>query len=236
LVQLEVESALANVEFDTLKSQLQLCIQLKKYFDSTPIDDLKKLADRLSSKSIVHQQQRTQYETQLLNTYISRHEHLLETIYLNILEKQYGNDNRLALKQQIILDSLNQHMNFSKLIDGLLEHRLSLIDQTTEHMNKIINYIKMIIENSKSNISTIDMKQLKQDINIDINIKNLIERVKQIENDFSKNNSIVNSFLDYMNRQNEDFRPKANDLSIELDNLIQTRTNEWNNLITTINN
>ncbi|CAF3547779.1 unnamed protein product [Rotaria sp. Silwood1] len=236
LVQLEVESALANVEFDTLKSQLQLCIQLKKYFDSTPIDDLKKLADRLSSKSIVHQQQRTQYETQLLNTYISRHEDLLETIYLNILEKQYGNDNRLALKQQIILDSLNQHMNFSKLIDGLLEHRLSLIDQTTEHMNKIINYIKMIIENSKSNISTIDMKQLKQDINIDINIKNLIERVKQIENDFSKNNSIVNSFLDYMNRQNEDFRPKANDLSIELDNLIQTRTNEWNNLITTINN
>jgi hypothetical protein len=36
-----VESALANVEFDTLKSQLQLCTQLKKYFDSTPIDDLK---------------------------------------------------------------------------------------------------------------------------------------------------------------------------------------------------
>ncbi len=41
LVRLEVESALANVEFDTLKSQLQLCTQLKKYFDSTPIDDLK---------------------------------------------------------------------------------------------------------------------------------------------------------------------------------------------------
>jgi gamma-glutamylcysteine synthetase len=45
-------------------------------------------------------------------------------------------------------------------------------------------------------------------------------------------NSIVNSFLDYINRQNEDFRPKANDLSIELDNLIQTRSNEWKNLIT----
>ena len=41
LVRLAVESALANVEFDTLKSQLQLCTQLKKYFDSIPIDDLK---------------------------------------------------------------------------------------------------------------------------------------------------------------------------------------------------
>ncbi|CAF1034844.1 unnamed protein product [Rotaria sordida] len=234
LVRLEVESALANVEFDTLKSQLQLCTQLKKYFDSTPIDDLKKLTDRLGSKSIVHQQQRTQYETQLFNIYLSRHEHSLETIYLNILEKQYTNDNRLALKQQIILDSLNQHINFSKLVDGLLEHRLSLIDQTTEQMNRIINYIKMIIENSKSTTSTIDIKQPKQDLNIDLNIKNLIERVKQIENDFSKNNSIVDSFLDYINRQNEDFRPKANDLSIELDNLIQIRTNEWKNLTTTI--
>jgi hypothetical protein len=47
-------------------------------------------------------------------------------------------------------------------------------------------------------------------------------------------NSIVNSFLDYINRQNEDFRPKSNDLSIELDNIIQTRTNQWKNLITTI--
>jgi hypothetical protein len=47
-------------------------------------------------------------------------------------------------------------------------------------------------------------------------------------------NSIVSSFLDYINRQNDDFRPKANDLSIELDNLIQTRTNQWKNLITTI--
>ncbi len=44
----------------------------------------------------------------------------------------------------------------------------------------------------------------------------------------------MNSFLDYINRQNEDFRPKANNLSIELDHLIQTRTNEWKNLITTI--
>lgn len=43
--------------------------------------------------------------------------------------------------------------------------------------------------------------------------------------------SIVNSFLDYIHRQNEDFRPKANDLSTELDHLIQTRTNEWKSLI-----
>lgn len=41
LVRLEVESALANVEFDTLKSQLQLCGQLKKYFESTSVEDLK---------------------------------------------------------------------------------------------------------------------------------------------------------------------------------------------------
>jgi hypothetical protein len=53
-------------------------------------------------------------------------------------------------------------------------------------MNKIINYIKMITENSKSTISTNDIKQTKQDLNIDLNITNLIERTKQIENDFSK--------------------------------------------------
>ncbi len=52
----------------------------------------------------------------------------------------------------------------------------------------------------------------------------------------SSSNSIVNSFLDYIHRQNEDFRPKSKDLSIELDNLIQTRTTEWKNLITTIKN
>lgn len=49
-------------------------------------------------------------------------------------------------------------------------------------------------------------------------------------------NSIVNLFLDYINRENEDFRPKAHNLSIELDNLIQTRTTEWKNLIMTIEN
>jgi hypothetical protein len=52
--------------------------------------------------------------------------------------------------------------------------------------------------------------------------------------DLFSSNSIVNSFLDYINRQNEDFRPKANGLSIELDNLIQSRTNQWKNLITAI--
>lgn len=146
----------------------------------------RKLADRLGSKSTVYQQQRSQYETQLFNVYVSRHESLLEAIYLNILKTQYTNDNRLALKQQIILDSFNQHTHFCKLIDGLLDHRLSLIDQATEQMNKIINYIKMIIENSKSSNPKIDMKQPKQDLNMDLNITNLIERVKQIENDFSK--------------------------------------------------
>lgn len=44
----------------------------------------------------------------------------------------------------------------------------------------------MIVENSKSSVSTNDIKQMKQDLNIDLNVKNLIERVKQIENDFSK--------------------------------------------------
>ncbi len=86
----------------------------------------------------------------------------------------------------MILESLSQHIHFCKLIDNLLDHRLSLIDQTTEQMNKIINYIKMITENSKSTISTNDIKQTKQDLNIDLNITNLIERTKQIENDFSK--------------------------------------------------
>ena len=47
-------------------------------------------------------------------------------------------------------------------------------------------------------------------------------------------NSIVNSFIDYINRQNEDFRPKVNDLSIELENLIQNKINEWKNLNITI--
>jgi hypothetical protein len=72
------------------------------------------------------------------------------------------------------------------LIDGLLDHRLSLIDQITEQMKKIIDYIKMITENSKSTISINDIKQQKQDINIDLNVTNLIEKTKQIENDFSK--------------------------------------------------
>jgi len=72
------------------------------------------------------------------------------------------------------------------LIDGLLDHRLSLLDQITEQMKKIIDYIKMITENSKSTISINDIKQQKQDINIDLNVTNLIETTKQIENDFSK--------------------------------------------------
>lgn len=144
------------------------------------------MADRLGSKSNIHQQQRTQYENQLFNIYSTRHEHLLETIYLNILEKQYTNDNRLGLKQQLILDTLNQHIYFSRLVDNLLEHRLSLINQTTEQMNKIINYIKIITENSKSTIKINDIKQQKQNLNIDLNIINLIEKTKQIENDFSK--------------------------------------------------
>ncbi len=72
------------------------------------------------------------------------------------------------------------------MIDGLLDHRLSLIDQITEQMKKIIDYIKMITENSKSTISINDIKQQKQDINIDLNVTNLIEKTKQIENDFSK--------------------------------------------------
>ena len=92
----------------------------------------------------------------------------------------------MALKQQIILDSLHQHLRFCKLIDNLLDHRLSLIDQTTESMNKIINYTKMIIENSNSSISTFDIKQPKYDLNIDLGITNLIEKIKQIENDFSE--------------------------------------------------
>ncbi len=50
-------------------------------------------------------------------------------------------------------------------------------------MNKIINYIKMITENSKS---INDRNQQKQQLNIDLNITNLIERTKQIEKDFSK--------------------------------------------------
>ena len=44
----------------------------------------------------------------------------------------------------------------------------------------------MITENSKSTILINDIKQQKQDLNIDLNITNLIERTKQIESDFSK--------------------------------------------------
>jgi hypothetical protein len=73
--------------------------------------------------------------------------------------------------------SLNQHTHFSKIIDALLDHRLLLIDQTTEQMNKIINYTKMITENAKTWNSMNDIKQQKQDLNVDLN---------KIENDFSK--------------------------------------------------
>jgi hypothetical protein len=64
-------------------------------------------------------------------------------------------------------------------------------------MNKIINYIKMIIENSKTSISTEDIKQKKkEDLNNDLNITNLIERIKHIENDFSKKYKIsINLFI-----------------------------------------
>ncbi|CAF1306017.1 unnamed protein product [Adineta ricciae] len=230
LVRLEVESALASVEFETLKSQLQLCTQLKKYFDSTPIDDLKKLADRLASKSHQHHQQRTQYENQLLTVYTSRHEHALETIYLNILEKQYTTDHRLALKQQMILDSLNQHVLFCGLVDQLLSHRLALVNRTSEQMTKILNYIQMIIENSKSSSEVKKIREEKANEHLELKVSNLIEQVKQIESEFSKNHSIVDSFLEYVHRQNDDFRPKANDLANELDNLIQTKTNQWKNL------
>ncbi|UJR30243.1 hypothetical protein I4U23_017781 [Adineta vaga] len=233
LVRLEVESALASVEFETLKSQLQLCTQLKKYFDSTPIDDLKKLADRLGSKSQLHHQQRAQYENQLITIYSSRHEQLLEKIYLNILEKQYTNDHRLALKQQIILDSLNQHGHFCGLIENLLTHRLSLIEQTSEQMKKILNYIQIIIENSKSSLPNNNQQEKQKEIDLEFNIPNLVERMKQIENEYSNNNSTINSFLDYIHRQNDDFRPKVNDLANELDKHIQTKTNEWKNLIST---
>ena len=145
----------------------------------------RKLADRLGSKTIIHQQQRTQYENQLFNIYSTRHEYLLEIIYLNILEKQYTNDNRLGLKQQIIFDTLNQHRHFCKLIENFLEQRLNIIDQIKKQMNKIINYIKIIIENSK--LSTINNIKLdKQEKNFDLNIINLIEKIKYIEQNFSK--------------------------------------------------
>ena len=116
---------------------------MKKYFDSTLIDDLKKrenqilffffdettnflqrkLSDRFGSKSQAYQQQRAQYENQLSNIYSSRHEHRLETIYFNILEKQFTSENHLGLKQQIILQSLIQHRDFQQLIDRTNERK-----------------------------------------------------------------------------------------------------------------
>jgi hypothetical protein len=51
----------------------------------------------------------------------------------------------------------------------------------------------------------------------------------------ASSHSIVNSFLDYVNRQNDDFRPKALHLSNDLEHLIDERTNEWKFLIAAIN-
>ena len=83
----------------------------------------RKLSDRLGSKSQAYQQQRAQYENQLSNIYSSRHEHRLETIYFNILEKQFTSENHLGLKQQIILQSLIQHRDFQQLIDRTNERK-----------------------------------------------------------------------------------------------------------------
>lgn len=152
----------------------------------------RKLADRLGSKATIHQQQRAQYENQLMNIYSSRHEQLLEKIYLNILEKQYTNDQRLGLKQQIILDSLNQQRNFTQLIENLLSQRLNLVEQTNGQMKKITNYIQMIVENGKLVEISKDLKQetgneneKEQKFNFNLNITNLIDKTKQIENEFS---------------------------------------------------
>jgi hypothetical protein len=146
----------------------------------------RKLAGRLGTKSVVHQQQRAQYESQLLNVYSSRHEHALESVYFNILEKQYRNHQGLFSKQQLILDSLAQQTHFCQLIEGLLDHRSSIIGRTSEQMKKIIYYIKTIVNQSQSSAPAEDVKQPKADLHTDVHLSNLIERIKHIENDFSK--------------------------------------------------
>ena len=45
----------------------------------------------------------------------------------------------------------------------------------------------------------------------------------------------VHTFVDYVNKQNGDFRPKANDLSKKLDEHLETQIAEWKNLATKIN-
>lgn len=102
---------------------------------------------------------------------------------MNILEKQLTNENHLGLKQQIILESLIQHRYFHQLIENLLEQRLSLIDRMTEQMNNIGHFIKVIAESPKG---TLPIKQMKESVNFDWNINNLIEKTKQIENEFCK--------------------------------------------------
>lgn len=93
------------------------------------------------------------------------------------------NENQLGFKQQIILESLIQHRYFHQLIDHLLEQRLTLIERMTEQMNKIAHFIKMIAESPKGNNP---IKSTKECANFDWNINNLIDKTKQIENEFCK--------------------------------------------------
>ena len=76
-----------------------------------------------------------------------------------------------------------KHRDFQQLIGNLIEQRLTLIDRTTEQMNKILNFIKMITENLKVNNS---VKSSTEYVNVDWNSNNLIEKTKEIENQFSK--------------------------------------------------
>lgn len=210
----------------------------------------RKLADRLGSKSVSHQQQRSQYESQLFNVYSSRHEQALESIYLTILEKQLNNHQHLFVKQQRILDTLQQEKQFCQLLEGMIDHRLTLIDQTSEQLKKILHFNRLLIENSKANTATKNEKK-KSKIHAEQNMPNLIDKIKSIENEFCKkyfvllllllivilrlfSHSAVNTFLDYINRQNDDFRPRAANLSQQLNVHLQSKITEWKTLRTSI--
>lgn len=202
----------------------------------------------------MHQQQRVQYENQLVNIYSSRHEHNLQTIYLNILEKQFQYHENLYNKQQTILDSLNQQKYFSQILETLIDYRISLIDQTDEQINKILQYIKSIYENLKPSATETVEKKKSENFPLDFQLANPIDKVKSIENEFSKrfpfqissnafdsttcfsfSHSTVHAFVDYVNKQNDDFRPKANDLSNALNQHVKNRLNEWAQLQQSIN-
>ena len=70
----------------------------------------------------------------------------------------------------------------------MIEHRLTLIDQTSEQLKKILQYNRMLMENGKGTSAGTKKKDNNNSstAQLDQNMPNLIEKIKSIDQDFGK--------------------------------------------------